>query len=186
MVRFIKRILSIKWAILGLLTVVVTYLLLNSLVDDSEQKVVFSKKERPMIIMNPVLREYEDEKINLKLVADKAEVYEKKQSTILLKPVAKLFDSGDVSKVTIIRANTGKYQNKKDQIHLWGNVRIEFHDGQRLFTEELFVNSRKKVIYNTVKVKVISGSEVINAASMRYTMNNEVLVLKRPKALLSI
>ncbi|MBU2513349.1 LPS export ABC transporter periplasmic protein LptC [bacterium] len=186
MVKFIKRILSIKWAIPGLLIVVIVYLIFNPAAEKSDKKPADKEKERPMIIMNPILKDYKNEELSLKLIADKAEIYEKTQSTILTSPIASLFDEADASKVTIIRAKTGELENKKDLIHLWGDVRIEFFDGQRLFTEDLFVNNKQRVIYNSVKVKVESKDEVINAASMRYTMDNEVLLLKKPNALLSL
>ncbi len=178
--RYIDWVARQKWIILGIGLVVAAFFLLDSNDSTSDIKKVATNKEKPMLVMNPDMTEYEGEEVNLKITADKAEIFEKSKRTVVFNPVAKLFSNKNTDNVTIIRANKGDYSIKQDKIRLYGKVRVNFHDGQKLLTEELVINNKSQTVYNSVRVKVISGDDIIDAQSMHYQIQSSILKLKQP------
>ena len=177
-----NRLRYLKWIlILSLLILAAVWVMHNR--DNKPGEIRKSvKKENPMVLSKPLMTEYENEKLKMRLVAKSAEVFESKKKTKLHHLTAHLFEDDGKTLSAWIVADFGEFEDKSDLLHLWGKVRIDLKDGQKLFTNELFFNRRTEIVYNKVKVKALSGEDVINAESMEYEIKKGILLLGKPEA----
>ncbi len=97
------------------------------------------QKENPMVLTRPVMTEYVNEKLKMRLDANSAKVFEGNKVTRLLKLTAKLYDEDGITLSAWIVADFGEFKKRSDLLRLWGKVRIDLKDGQKLFTEELIL-----------------------------------------------
>ena len=68
----------------------------------------------------------------------------------------------------------------------WGNVEIEFTDGEKLMTARVIIDQKKELIYNHTPVRIVSNSDTIHADSMHYSFKSDLLTLTHPKVKLLI
>ncbi len=182
MKTILTRLKSIKWLALIILLVAAGYWVLDYRQFSTNIRDDKAVKENPMLLTAPVMTDYKNETLNFKLIADKAHVFEEKKQTLLFNLTAYLYEDDGVNLSARIVADQGEYLNKTELLRLWGKVRVELKEGQKLFTEELFVDRKKDLIYNTVKVKAISDSDIVNAASLNYRIKKGILLLRKPRA----
>jgi LPS export ABC transporter protein LptC len=181
-----NRLRYLKWLLISLSLLFAAYWVRDYQRIKPDDKKGIVKKEKPMLLTAPVMWEFNNEKLKLHLVADTAQVFEEIKLTRLINLTALLYEEDGANLSAHIVAEYGEYKAKSDLLRLWGNVRIELKEGQKLYTEELFVNRKQELVYNTVKVKAISGKDIINGASMKYQINKGILLLNKPRAKIEI
>lgn len=138
--------------------------------------------DQPLNLSNPVLTEFENDTLKLRLVANSAQLFERNKRMSLSKITATLFETNSSIPTASVWSDYGEFKGKSDLIRLWGKVRIETNSGQHLLTEELFIDRSKEVIFNEVTVTAFSKNDIIKATAMHYSISNKVLLLTKPVA----
>lgn len=140
------------------------------------------KREKPIILQYPELSDYEENRLMMRIKARSARVFEKKKVTVLARIDGTFYSRMEDRRPTRVIADAGRMMDKSKLISVWGNVKVHFSDGQKLYTERLNLDQEKEQLYNKVAVKVLSGNDRIDASRMHYNMKTGVLVLNQPKA----
>lgn len=180
------RIRYISWIVITVLLVFAIYYVWNTQKDTAPVEKVDTTTEEPMLLFQPVVREFEGETLSFHMVAERAHVFEKKKLTRLWSIVANLYKDDPSQPSTTIRSKFGKLHGKESLLHLWGSVQVDTRDKQRLTTEELFLDRKRNVIYNSVPVTATSPTDRIDATSMHYDLTKDILRLTHPTAKINI
>ena len=168
------------WIVIALTLLGILYFFWNSERHVLPQTEPVQKVEEPLILFNPVLQEFEKDKLKIRLIADKAQIFENKQRTLLTNISADLYVSDTPGSATHLQAGFAEMSAQSNLVRLWGAVRLETRDGQSLLTEELFLNNADKTVYNQVAVTAYTDQETIKAASMHYDLKKGILLLNQP------
>lgn len=139
-------------------------------------------KEKPIILQNPEMSDFDGNWLTMRIRAKTARVFENKKKTLLHRIDGEIFSRQESTEPTLLFANSGTVNGKTKLITVSGDVRVIFSDGQKLFTENLILDQKKRQLYNKVKVRVVSENDKIHAERMRYHIRTGVLILSRPKA----
>lgn len=170
----------LKWGILVVIVFIALYFVWPSYdIQDIDQ--TSTEDEQPMILLGPELFDYELNKIKWRISAAKAYIYEKRNITHLSGINGRIFSDDPEKKPTLIFAESGTIKADSHTLIVKGNVRINFNDGQEVFTEELIIDQGKAKIYNRVDVLVVSHQDTMKASSMSYDIKSGQLVLVRPR-----
>lgn len=140
------------------------------------------EQEKPIILQNPELTDFEGSQLKMKIQAKTARIFENKKITLLSDINGTLYSRNGEIKPTRIYAESGRIKGNAQLITVWGNVRVHFSDGQKLNTERLNLDQKGEQLYNNVAVQMLSGSDKIQAKQMHYNIQTGVLVLSQPKA----
>jgi len=140
------------------------------------------KPQNPVLLNEAELIDYEDNRTKWHLRARHTKTYEEQNLTLLDDLEGDVFSKNPRQKATRFQADFGKIEGKDQLMSVWGDVHVDFQNGQSLFTEQLFFDQRKEMIYNQVEVRVISNQDTILGSSMHYDMNTGILVLTEPRA----
>lgn len=176
----------VTWVIFVFVIGAIMYFTLYAPISNNISGSLALKNETPTSLQNPELLDFEANKLKWQFKAKSAEIYEKQNLTFLKKINGKIFGDDLSQKPTLVTANYGKIDGNSKLMTLWDKVQIDFNNGQQLFTERLFIDNEKEIIYNHVDVLLISGVDNIEASSMIYYMTMELLNLKKPKVELNI
>lgn len=79
-------------------------------------------------------------------------------------------------------ADSGVANTSTHDVHVWGNVAINTHDGRRLRTSELFYSSGDGLIRNEVYNIFDRGLDVVTGFGLEATPDLDYLVIKREVA----
>lgn len=139
-------------------------------------------EEKPMILRNPELSDFEDNRLKMRINAEVARVFEERKLTLLETIDGRFYSKTAQEEPTRILADAGHIRGQTEQMTVWGNVRVFFRDGQILYTERMTLDQKKETLYNTVPVRVVSESDRVKADRMHYSIQSGVLVLTRPRA----
>ena len=137
--------------------------------------------EQPIMLVNPKLFDFQSDKVKWTFSAVRANIFQKRKLTFLYEINGSILHDDPAQKPTLVRADNGKIKNDVNLITISGNVRIDFDDGRKMFTEEIFIDQEKEIIYNQVDVLLISEQDTVNATSMRYDVRKGLLVLSKPR-----
>ncbi len=176
----------LTWGLIISLLLSVLYLTWFS--DDSQQSVQDTdlKKEKPILLQNPELFDFKLNKLTMQVKAKTARVYESRSLMLLSTIDGNVYPEDTAEKSTHFYANSGRIKGKTKFLTVWGDVRVLFSDGQQLFTEKLNLDQKKGILYNRVKVRVVSDNEKITAGRMRYNLKTGILTLSKPKAVMEM
>ena len=139
-------------------------------------------EEKPIILKNPELSDFDNNRLTMRIRAETARVFENKKITLLQGIDGDIFSNEKQQSPTRVIADAGRIMGNSKLITLWGNVRVFFADGQKLYTERMNLDQKKERLYNKVAVRVVSENDKILADRMRYNIKTGVLILHRPKA----
>ncbi len=140
------------------------------------------RKEKPIILKNPELSDFDNNRLTMRIRAKTAKVFENKKLTLLSSVDGKIYSRERQNEPTRIFADSGRIIGNIKLVSVWGNVRVLFADGQKLYTEKMNLDQNKELLYNEVAVRVLSENDKIHADRMNYNMKTGVLILSRPKA----
>lgn len=140
------------------------------------------REEKPIILQNPELFDFRNNRLSSQIKAKMAKVYESTDLTLLTQIDGTVYSENQTEPPTRIFAQSGSINGKIKLITVWGDVRIVFANGQRLYTEKLNLDQNKQLLYNRVAVLVVSDREKINADDMLYDLKTRILTLSGPKA----
>jgi LPS export ABC transporter protein LptC len=142
--------------------------------------------QKPMVMHQAELFDYRDNRLRWQVRTDTARIYEKQYLTLLDAVEGAFFDRQPKPKQTRVRADYGKIQGSTRVLSLWGEVQIDFSNGQRLLTEQLFIDQDREIIYNDTEVHLISDNDRIIGTSLHYDIKTTILVLTKPQASLGL
>jgi LPS export ABC transporter protein LptC len=139
-------------------------------------------KEKPIILQQPVLSDFKNDRMTLQIKAKTARIYEQKKLTLLSQVNGTIHSVNAKEKPTQFFADSGRIKGNAKLLTVQGNVRVLFSDGQLLYTEKMNLDQKKELLYNRVRVRVVSDNDTIEADRMRYNINSGILTLMRPEA----
>ena len=170
----------IPWVV-GLAIILLTaYLFWKSPDSTTELAISDARKELTASLFNARLTDFKGDKIRWKVNAKQVDLYEKQKLTILQKIDGKAISVSSDKKPTLFKADHGRMNEKTKRLIAWGNVEIEFNDGQRLLTDRIIFDQTKEIIYNRQKVRIESSKDTILANSMHYNLKTDLLTLPNP------
>ncbi len=170
------------WILLSFFLVISIFLLRNPKEDTRLPQERIKNAEEPLILSQPNVSEFERSRLKISLIAENAQIFEQKKTTLLNQIHIQLFDKIESTPNTRIKAHFGEMNSESGILHLWDAVSINMRDGQKLLTEELFFNQNKNIIYNSVSVTLKSENDEITATSMHYDIAQGLLILQKPDA----
>jgi len=132
------------------------------------------------------LVDFQGEKTNWIVNAQKADLFENQKLILLLDVYGHTESNQAGGKPTRFRADNGRLKERSKRLIAWGNVEIEFNDGQKLLTQKIIFDHSREIIYNRHKVLFESKTDTIHADSMHYNLKSDLLTLRNPKVLLRI
>lgn len=181
-----KYLIKLALALVVLTGVVIWIWTPSNVLQEGAESPVY--QEKPILLSEPKLYEFSNSEIRIQLSARRAEIFERSQKTRLVEIRARLFqESGATEFEPIsIRANFGQINHDRDFVRLWGDVILDLEDGQKIMTEELFIQSKNDVIYNEVPVRFTKEQDVVAAVSFTYNYRDNTLELIRPQIKLRI
>ena len=176
----------IPWFISLIIVFVIAYFYWNSPDPTITPGVSDSGKERTASLIDARLTDYRNSKIRWIVNAKQVDLYEKQKFTLLWKIDGQAISNNSGKSPTRFRAEHGKMNEKTKRLVAWGNVEIEFNDGQRLLTERVIFDQVKEIIFNRQKVRIESRNDTILANSMHYNLKTDLLTLPKPRVQLEI
>ncbi|NQU66036.1 MAG: LPS export ABC transporter periplasmic protein LptC [SAR324 cluster bacterium] len=144
------------------------------------------KKEKPIILHNPELFDFAENRLTMQVKAKTASIYENRNLTLLTLIDGNVYSKDKAEKPTRIFSNSGRIEGNEKRLTVWGNVQVVFSDGQQLFTEKLNLDRMKEMLYNEEAVRMISNLDEMTADRMQYNIKTGILTLSAPKALIEI
>jgi LPS export ABC transporter protein LptC len=90
----------------------------------------------------------------------------------------KIIYHGHSNEITVLTSKEGELDRTTNDMIIEDDVRVESSNGRKLFTEKLFWNDKKKILYTNVPVRIIyPNGERINGSGMRSdgSLNNIVI-----------
>jgi len=145
----------------------------------------YQKQEKPVVLQNPDLTDFEKDRLTMRIQARKAHLFENEKLTLLFDVDGTLYPQEKDRNPTLIHADSGTIKESSQLVTLRGNVTVLFGDGQKLYTQEMNLDRKRELLYNQVDVTAISEEDRVVAKSMTYDMKTGVLVLTRPNALIN-
>lgn len=152
--------------------------LFQSCVNTSEKikEVSQSDEVLPLNIQKDIVYEYSDSsRIRLRIESPEVQDFSNEEEPYLLFPKGinvTFFDKLGKPE-SKLRANYAKRLSKKEIWEGRGDVQVENEQGNQLFTEQLFWNEKKQIIYTDVFVKIVKDDEVIMGTGMEADQNFE-------------
>ena len=152
--------------------------LFQSCVNTSEKikEVSQSDEVLPLNIQKDIVYEYSDSsRIRLRIESPEVQDFSNDEEPYLLFPkgINVIFFDNLGKPESKLRANYAKRLNKKEIWEGQGDVQVENNQGHQLFTEQLFWNEKKQIIYTDVFVKIVKDDEVIMGTGMEADQNFE-------------
>lgn len=144
------------------------------------------KDEEPIRLKQPVLYDYDSGRLKWEFTAKNAEIFEKQDVTTFEQISGRIYSKSLSDQSTKVTADKGKISGQTKIMILSGNIKINYADGQKVFTEQLIIDQNKEILYNHTKVLGISKTETIKAQSMHYDLKSEILTLEKPDTTLLI
>ncbi|MCP4757028.1 MAG: LPS export ABC transporter periplasmic protein LptC [Proteobacteria bacterium] len=142
--------------------------------------------EQSISLQNTELVDYKSNHIRWKIKATSAEIYEKRNLTLLNRISGTIFSKSSPESRTSISADSGEMDGNSKLMTVIGNVRIVFDNGQIIHADKLVIDQEKEIIYSRTDILVISNRDRIKASTMVYDIKTGVLTLTKPKAKLEI
>ena len=170
----------IPWFISLTIVLFVVYYFWNSSDSTTGPGVSDVSQELTASLFEARLTDFKGDRIRWKVNAKQVDIYEKQKLTLLQKIDGKAIPVSSDKKPTLFRADHGRMSEKTKKLIAWGNVEIEFNDGQRLLTERIIFDQSKEIIYNHRKVRIESGDDIILSNSMHYSLKTDLLTLPNP------
>lgn len=150
--------------------------------EHSVRKVREIEEEEPLIISKPIVQEFDNNLLKLRLVAENAQIFEQKQITRLHNIQIHLYNTKLKSQSTKIMAHSGEMKSESGIMRLWGQVLVETGDNQTLETEEIFLNQNQNIVYNESNVLVTTEHDEIISSALHYNISTGILTLEKPEA----
>lgn len=177
---------KVFWMVIFFVVAYGLYWIWNSL-DLAENKAIVNPFENPIVIVNPVISGFDKSNKNIKIVAKKAEIYQKQSITRLFEIEGEVFSQKEVGQSLRFKAKIGTLNQTNKTLILQKNVTIKLHDGKIISSDELTYNNLTGIVSTDTSVVVtdISGSKVRGSAMM-YNIREVILQIKYPRMSLII
>ena len=140
------------------------------------------KKERPVVLRDPVFSNYDDGSLTWRMSAEKAEVFDTEKRSLLFSTEGTLYSKKEPKRTEItIFADHCLLAKSGGTSEFRNNVRVHFADGKRLYTERLFVDHKRETIYNRQATRIEGLNGQIEASSFAYDIRLKSMRFESPK-----
>lgn len=151
-----------------------------------EEKGPAKTEEKPIVIQGLELYEYETGKVKWRFFAERGELFKEKKQTFLYQFRGKLYQDSSSEKTVQIRSRLATIHEDLQLTKIEGDVLIDFNDGRKLQTEELWLDQKKEVLYGEKKVLINGPEGKMEGSSIRYDLKTELLQLTDMQLQISI
>jgi len=174
------------WLLTALFGLLVSWGLYTVLTDEPELAAVMERSEKPASLVNIEIKEYQKDQIKLKLLAKEAWVYERSEVTDFVGVNGVIAPENVGGKGTQFWSDQGKGEDKIKRLTLEGSVRVIFPQGRTLYTERLYFDQEKDLLWGDKPVRVVGHAEDVKASGMKYQLKKDRLTLTKPNIEVSL